>query len=82
MLRFAQAFLFGASRAPHQPLADLDGRERAILVILVAAVFYLGLFPAGALRMTEQAALQYRELVADRIATPQRPVAAAGGLAR
>ncbi len=82
MLRFAQAFLFGASRAPHQPLADLDGRERAILAIIVAAVFYLGLFPAGALRMTEQAAVQYRQLVAERVATPQRPVASVEGLVR
>jgi NADH-quinone oxidoreductase subunit M len=81
MLRFAQAFLFGAGRAPHQPLADLDARERTILAIIVAAVFYLGLFPAGALRMTELAAGEYRQLVAERIATPQRPVAAAEGLA-
>jgi NADH-quinone oxidoreductase subunit M len=81
MLRFAQAFLFGAGRAPHQPLADLDARERTILAIIVAAVFYLGLFPAGALRMTELAAAEYRQVVAERIATPQRPVAAAEGLA-
>ena len=31
MLRFAQRFLFGAAQAPHQPFADLDLREKAIL---------------------------------------------------
>ena len=80
MLLFAQRFLFGASRAPHQPLADLDGRERAILAIIVAAVFYLGLFPDAALRRTELAAEQYRQLVAERVATTgPRPVASAEG---
>ena len=28
MLRFAQRFLFGAAKAPHQPVADLDLREK------------------------------------------------------
>jgi len=80
MLLFTQRFLFGGSRAPHQPLADLDGRERAILAIIVAAVFYLGLFPDAALRRTELAAEQYRQLVAERIAVGgPRPVAAAEG---
>ena len=80
MLLFAQRFLFGASRAPHQPVADLDTRERAILAIIVAAVFYLGLFPDAALRRTELAAEQYRQLVAERVATTApRPVAAAEG---
>ncbi len=80
MLLFAQRFLFGGTKAPHQPLADLDGRERAILAIIVAAVFYLGLFPDAALRRTELAAEQYRQLVAERIAVSgPRPVAAAQG---
>ncbi len=30
-----------------RPLVDLNGRERAILVTLVIAVFWLGLFPNG-----------------------------------
>ena len=63
MLRFAQRFLFGVERAPHQPLTDLDGRERAILAIIVAAVFWLGLFPDEPMRKTELAAKQYREMV-------------------
>jgi len=63
MLRFAQGFMFGAAKAPHQPLQDLGFRERAILAIIVAAVFWLGLFPEGPMQKTEQAAKQYRELV-------------------
>jgi NADH-quinone oxidoreductase subunit M len=64
MLWFAQRFLFGATRAPHQPFGDLDGRERAILAIIVAAVFALGLFPDEPMKKTELAAKQYRERVA------------------
>ena len=45
MLRFAQRFLFGAVKAPHMPLADLDLREKLILAAIVVAVFALGLFP-------------------------------------
>ena len=63
MFRFAQGFMFGAAKAPHMPLTDLDVREKSILVIIVAAVFWLGLFPEGAMQKTEQAAKQYRELV-------------------
>ena len=63
MFRFAQGFMFGAAKAPHQPLQDIDFRERTILAIIVAAVFWLGLFPEGPMQKTEQAAKQYRELV-------------------
>ncbi len=63
MLWFAQRFLFGATRAPHLPLVDLNGRERAILVALVVAVFWLGLFPQEPLRKTEVAARQYQQWV-------------------
>jgi NADH-quinone oxidoreductase subunit M len=63
MFRFAQGFMFGAAKAPHMPLTDLDLREKTILAIIVAAVFWLGLFPEGAMQKTEQAAKQYRELV-------------------
>jgi NADH-quinone oxidoreductase subunit M len=60
MLRLAQQFLFGAERAPHQPLAALDLRETGVLVVLVAAVFALGLAPQAALRTTETAARHYQ----------------------
>jgi len=62
MLWFAQRFLFGAAKAPHLPFADLDGRERAILGLIVAAVFALGLFPDDAMRKTELAARHYQTL--------------------
>ena len=63
MFRFAQGFMFGAAKAPHLPLSDLGTRERTILAIIVVAIFWLGLFPEGAMQKTEQAAKQYRELV-------------------
>ncbi len=72
MLRFALAFLFGAAKAPQtagHPPADLDGREKAILGCIVAAVFALGLFPDGALRKTELAAKNFQQLVT----TPRLP---------
>ncbi len=62
MLWFAQRFLFGREKAPHQPLEDLDGREKAILVAFVVAIFWLGLFPRGPLAKTELAAVEFREL--------------------
>jgi NADH-quinone oxidoreductase subunit M len=69
MLRFALTFLFGPTKAPHQPLADLSARERVVLGVLAVAVFALGLFPAGVLRKTEAAARSYQALVL----TPRLP---------
>jgi NADH-quinone oxidoreductase subunit M len=63
MLRFALRFLFGAAKAPQPALTDLNGREKTILVALIAAVFWLGLFPAEPLHKTEVAARQYQQLV-------------------
>jgi NADH:ubiquinone oxidoreductase subunit 4 (subunit M) len=63
MLGFAQKFLFGAAKAPHQPFSDLTFREGAILSAIVVAVFALGLFPDGPMKTTELAAIQYRQLV-------------------
>jgi len=64
MLWFAQRFLFGKAKAPHQPILDLNLREKAILVSIVAAVFALGLFPDEPMHKTELAARQYQQLVA------------------
>jgi NADH-quinone oxidoreductase subunit M len=64
MLSFAQRFLFGPAKAPHQPVLDLDLREKLILGCIVVAVFTLGLFPAEPLSKTELAARQYQQLVA------------------
>jgi NADH-quinone oxidoreductase subunit M len=63
MLRFAGSFLFGAVKVPHGTQADLGFRESAILVAIVVAIFWLGLFPAEALRKTELAAKAYQQLV-------------------
>jgi len=64
MLWFAQRFLFGAAKAPHLPLIDLNLREKAILASIVIAVFALGLFPDEPIKKTELAARQYQQLVA------------------
>jgi NADH-quinone oxidoreductase subunit M len=64
MLSFAQRFLFGPTKAPHQPVIDLDFREKAILGCIVVAIFMLGMFPAEPLSKTELAARQYQQLVA------------------
>jgi NADH-quinone oxidoreductase subunit M len=78
MLWFAQRFLFGAEKAPHAPVTDLNGRERTILVILVASIFWLGIFPDGALRKTELAARDYQQLVGQKRTGPALPAAPAG----
>ena len=78
MLWFAQRFLFGADKAPHQPVADLNLREAAILAAIAVAVFALGLFPDGPLQKTELAARQYQELVrTERVAGAPAPQAVA-----
>jgi NADH-quinone oxidoreductase subunit M len=74
MLWFAQRFLFGVAKAPHEPLLDLNLREKSILAAIVVAVFWLGLFPDEPMKKTELAAKQYRELVATSRAAPT-PVA-------
>jgi NADH-quinone oxidoreductase subunit M len=63
MLRFALGFLFGAAKAPHQPLLDLGLREKSILGLILVAVFALGLFPAEPMHKTELAAKAFRQLV-------------------
>jgi len=73
MLRFALGFLFGTARAPHQPLTDLGARERWILVLIVAAVFALGLFPYEPMKKTELAAKAYRELIVTPRLTARAP---------
>jgi NADH-quinone oxidoreductase subunit M len=72
MLWLAQRMLFGAVKAPHQPLVDLGARERTILLAFVVAIFALGLFPRGPLAKTELAAQEYQQRVlASRVeATP------------
>jgi NADH:ubiquinone oxidoreductase subunit 4 (subunit M) len=45
MLWLAERMLFGAVKARISLSPISNGRERAILVALVAAIFWLGLFP-------------------------------------
>jgi NADH-quinone oxidoreductase subunit M len=63
MLWLAQRLLFGASRAPHAPLTDLNARETTILVAIVAAIFAIGLFPGQPLGKTEVAAREFQQRV-------------------
>ena len=71
MLWLAQRLLFGVAKAPHQPFSDLDLREKAILGVIVAAIFALGLFPAEPMRKTEMAARHYQQLLnTERIGAP------------
>jgi NADH-quinone oxidoreductase subunit M len=71
MLWFAQRFLFGAAKAPHLPIVDLNLREKAILASIVVSVFALGLFPDEPMKKTELAARQYQRLVAgERTGSP------------
>ncbi len=63
MLWFAQRFLFGESRAPHGPVADLNFREKGILAVLIVPVFAIGLFPDEPMRKTEVAAKHFQQLV-------------------
>jgi NADH-quinone oxidoreductase subunit M len=70
MLRLAQHLLFGAEKVPHGPVADLGLREKSILALLVAAIFWLGLFPDSAMKRTELAAREYQSLVS----APRLPV--------
>ncbi len=63
MLWLAQRLLFGEARAPHQPLKDLNARERVIMLAFVVAIFALGLFPRGPLAKTELAAFDYQQRV-------------------
>jgi NADH-quinone oxidoreductase subunit M len=73
MLRFALTFLFGAVKVPHQQeghaVSDLGAREKTILMLIAAAVFWLGLFPGEPMRKSELAAKEYQQLVT----TPRIP---------
>ena len=69
MLRFAQSFLFGAAKVPHDPVTDLNLREKLILAAIVAAVFAIGLYPDEPLRKTELAAKEFQQRVSG-VTTP------------
>jgi NADH-quinone oxidoreductase subunit M len=64
MLWLAQRFLYGTTKVPHGPVADLNRREKLILAALLVPVFWIGLAPGEPMRKTEQAALHFQRLVA------------------
>ena len=64
MLYFAQRFLYGTTKVPHGPVADLNRREKLILATLLVPVFWLGLAPDEPMRKTEAAARHFQKLVA------------------
>jgi NADH-quinone oxidoreductase subunit M len=70
MLWLAQRLLFGAVKAPHQPFADLNLREKSILAAIIVAVFALGIFPAEPMRKSELAARDFQRMVTAPAATP------------
>jgi NADH-quinone oxidoreductase subunit M len=57
-------------------LTDLNGRELAIMVPLLVAIVWLGLYPAPVLRRMEPAAQRYLHLTQPAGAT--MPMAASG----
>jgi NADH-quinone oxidoreductase subunit M len=63
MLYFAQRFLYGTTKVPHGPVADLNRREKLILITLLVPVFWLGLVPDEPMRKSEHAALHFQKLV-------------------
>ncbi len=69
MLWLAQRLLFGTTKVPHGPVADLNTREKLILAVLLVPVFWIGLAPAEPMRKTEAAALHFQRLVAGPQAT-------------
>jgi NADH-quinone oxidoreductase subunit M len=70
MLWLAQRLLYGTTKVPHGPVADLNRREKLILAALLVPVFWIGLAPGEPMRKTEQAALHFQRLVAgERTAT-------------
>jgi NADH-quinone oxidoreductase subunit M len=83
MLPMVQKIAFNALRRPqNRGIADLNGRELTILVPLVAAILWIGIYPRPFLDRMEPSVnrlVQYLEAVSSSVATtpPVEPVAAA-----
>jgi NADH-quinone oxidoreductase subunit M len=64
-----QRILFNANDKPeNQHIADLNGRELALMTPLVAAVIWLGVYPQPVLRRMEVAATKFVQHVETRAA--------------
>jgi len=62
-----QRILFNSLDKPeNEHVADLNGRELAIMIPLVAAIIWLGVYPAPVLRRMEGAATRFVTSVSDR----------------
>jgi NADH-quinone oxidoreductase subunit M len=64
MLRMFQRVMFGDVRRPeNRELPDLSGRELAVLLPLVALIFWIGVYPSPFLRRTEPSVERFVERV-------------------
>jgi len=62
-----QRILFNAlSKSENEHIADLNGRELAIMVPLVAAIIWLGVYPAPVLRRMQGSAERFVSIVQGR----------------
>jgi len=67
-----QRILFNALDKPeNERIPDLNRRELALMLPLIAAIIWLGVYPAPVLRRTEAAAERFVRLVETRAATEQ-----------
>ncbi len=82
---FAAAYLLWAvqrvffnpvSNPANANIRDLDSRELAVLIPLIAAMVWMGLYPNPLLRRTEAASRHYVELVRPHLQPSSTPVAA------
>jgi NADH-quinone oxidoreductase subunit M len=65
-----QRILFNAlSKSENEHIADLNGRELAIMVPLVAAIIWLGVYPAPVLRRMQGSAERFVNIVQGRSGT-------------
>jgi NADH-quinone oxidoreductase subunit M len=60
-LRIIQKVFYGPETAQHHPLTDLSGREKIVLVPMVAAIVWLGLFPQPVLNTSKKTVLKNLE---------------------
>jgi NADH-quinone oxidoreductase subunit M len=65
-----RVFFNPLSNPANQGVADLNRRELAVLVPMIAAMIWMGLYPEPLLRRTEAAARRYVEMVSPHLPAP------------
>ncbi len=65
-----RVFFNPLSNPANEGVHDLDRRELAVLVPMVAAMIWMGLYPEPLLRRTEAAARRYAEMVSPHLPAP------------